>query len=291
MDISPANYSRILKFQKSEITANILYAKIANMMKPGKNKDILLEISKVEYDHYKQWKNFTRKDIHPNYLKIFMYQILFVILGETFIIKSLERNETFDMKELDDISAQIPTAKEISIEEEKHENQLIAMIDEERLKYVGAMVLGLNDALVELTGTIAGITFALTSTKLVALAAIITGGAATLSMAASNYLAERAKQSADAIKSSVYTGMAYLVTVVVLVLPYLLLPDEYYITAFAVMIILVIVIIFSFNFYLAIVQDLSFWPKFTEMAVISLGVAVLSFALGIVAKYFLGVDL
>ncbi len=291
MALSQENYDRILKFQKSEITANILYAKIANMMKPGKNKDILLEISKVEYDHYKQWKSFTRKDIHPNYLKIFIYQILFVILGETFIIKSLERNEIFDMKELDDISAQIPTAKEISIEEEKHENQLIAMIDEERLKYVGAMVLGLNDALVELTGTIAGITFALTSTKLVALAAIITGGAATLSMAASNYLAERAKQSTDAIKSSVYTGMAYLVTVVVLVLPYLLLPDEYYITAFAVMIFLVIVIIFSFNFYLAIVQDLSFWPKFTEMAVISLGVAVLSFALGIVAKYFLGVDL
>ena len=48
------------------------------------------------------------------------------------------------------------------------------------------MVLGLNDALVELTGTIAGLTFVLTNTTLIAMAGIITGIAATLSMAASN---------------------------------------------------------------------------------------------------------
>lgn len=238
MTLSQKNYKRILKFQKSEITASILYKKIAVLMHESKNKDVLLEISQVENEHYKRWRSFTNRDIKPDYLKIFLYRFLFFILGETFIIKSLERNEEFDKKELDDIAAEIPIAREISDQEEKHENQLISMINEERLKYVGSMVLGLNDALVELTGTIAGVTFALTNTKLVALAAIITGGAATLSMAASNYLAQRANQSEDAVKSSVYTGMAYLITVIILIMPYLLLPDEYYVTAFVIMLLL-----------------------------------------------------
>ena len=65
-------------------------------------------------------------------------------------------------------------------------------------------MLGLNDALVELTGMIAGMTFALSGTKIVALTAVITGAAATLSMAASNYLAERAERSSTALKSSFY---------------------------------------------------------------------------------------
>ncbi|WP_182185603.1 VIT1/CCC1 transporter family protein [Pectinatus frisingensis] len=291
MTLSQKNYKRILKFQKSEITASILYKKIAVLMHESKNKDVLLEISQVENEHYKRWRSFTNRDIKPDYLKIFLYRFLFFILGETFIIKSLERNEEFDKKELDDIAAEIPIAREISDQEEKHENQLISMINEERLKYVGSMVLGLNDALVELTGTIAGVTFALTNTKLVALAAIITGGAATLSMAASNYLAQRANQSEDAVKSSVYTGMAYLITVIILIMPYLLLPDEYYVTAFVIMLLLVVLIIYLFNFYIAVVQTAAFWPKFVEMAVISLGVAALSYALGIGAKYLLGIEI
>jgi VIT1/CCC1 family predicted Fe2+/Mn2+ transporter len=57
------------------------------------------------------------------------------------------------------------------------------MIEEERLEYVGAMILGLNDALVELSGSLAGFTLALQDSKLVAMVGMITGIAAALSMA------------------------------------------------------------------------------------------------------------
>ena len=40
--------------------------------------------------------------------------------------------------------------------EEEHERELIALIDEERLRDMGSVVLGLNDALVEFTGMLAG---------------------------------------------------------------------------------------------------------------------------------------
>lgn len=59
------------------------------------------------------------------------------------------------------LAAEIPEAQEIAQEEREHEAMLIDMLDEERLQYVGSMVLDLNDALVELTGTLAGLSFAL----------------------------------------------------------------------------------------------------------------------------------
>ena len=43
------------------------------------------------------------------------------------------------------IAHEIP-AEEIARDEDHHEEQLIALLDEERLRYVGSMVLGLSDA-------------------------------------------------------------------------------------------------------------------------------------------------
>ncbi|MDR0308571.1 MAG: VIT1/CCC1 transporter family protein [Coriobacteriales bacterium] len=172
----------------------------------------------------------------------------------------------------------------------ERENTMIEMLDEERLHFVGAMVLGLNDALVELTGAIAGLTFALANTRLIALSAIIVGVAATLSMAAANYLSQRAEGNSMALKSAVYTGVAYLITVALLVLPYLLLPDSLYALAFAIMLSVAVLIILVFNYYTSVAQSLPFWRRFAEMAIISIGVAAIAFAIGILAKVLLGVD-
>jgi VIT1/CCC1 family predicted Fe2+/Mn2+ transporter len=151
-------------------------------------------------------------------------------------------------------------------------------------------VLGLNDALVELTGAIAGVTFSLANTRLVALTGIVTGIAATLSMAASNYLAETAEGADDAVKSSLYTGIAYLATVALLVLPYLLFPEDMYVAAFVVMIATVIVVIAVFNYYVSVATDVPFGRRFAQMAAVSLGVAAISFLIGIAAKGLLGID-
>lgn len=157
--------------------------------------------------------------------------------------------------------------------------------------YVGSMVLGLNDALVELTGTIAGLTFAFQDTKLVALSGLITGIAATLSMASSEFLSARAEGRPDALKSCTYTGIAYLVTVALLVTPYLIFPSHGSVFALAAMICIVLLIIVAFNYYIAVAKDESFKKRFIEMASISLGVAFISFLIGLAVKQFLGVDI
>ena len=291
MNLTPATYKRILRFQRDEITGSMLYEIIAERQKNPDNRTALLELARAEKNHYEIWKGYSGKDVSPSWVKLWFYRLASLILGFTFTIKLLENGESHTQEYLKSIGNEIPEAAAIIDDEETHENRLMAMVDEDRLHYVGAMVLGLNDALVELTGTIAGLTFALANTRLVALSGIITGISATLSMAASNYLAERANGNARALKSSLYTGAAYLITVVLMVLPYLLLPSSLYILAFGIMLAVVICIILVFNFYISVAQSLPFLKRFGEMAVISLGVAVISFAIGLLAKSLLGIDI
>ena len=288
---SPSVLKRILQFQRDELTSSILYEYIAERQKDEGNRTALLEIAKAERSHYQTWKGYTGQELRPNMFKILFYKIMHMLLGDTFTIKLFEIGETFGAQELREVEEEIPEARTIMKDEEEHEDRLMEMVDEERLHYIGSMVLGLNDALVELTGTIAGLTFALMNTRLVALSGIITGVSATLSMAASNYLAERADGNAKALKSSFYTGMAYLVTVALMVLPYLLLPNSLYLAAFGILLAVVVLIIAAFNYYVSVVQSIPFWPRFAEMGTISLSVAAISFVIGLLAKHLLGIEI
>ena len=288
--LRPHIRKRLLKFQRDEMTGAILYEQLARRQRDGNNRAVLTDIASAEREHYATWKGYTGVDVAPDWIKIYFYRMVGWLLGDTFTIKYFEQRENFGAEELREIEGDVPEARTIIGQEEEHENRLMTMIDEERLNYVGSIVLGLNDALVELTGTIAGLTFALGNTRLVALSAIITGASATLSMAASNYLAERANGNAKALKSSVYTGMAYLITVALMVLPYLLLPNDLCIAAFGIMLAVVVLIILSFNYYISVAKDLPFWPRFSEMAAISLGVAAISFGIGLLAKALLGIE-
>lgn len=287
---SNAATKRMLQFQKDEITSSIIYTRFAKRMKDFKNRKILLQIANDEKKHAQIWKNYTGQEVRPNRFKIMWYLFLTYVLGYTFIVKLLENEEYSGARGLGTVKQEIPEVVHIIEQEEKHERLLMNMLNEERLNYVGAMVLGLNDALVELTGTIAGLTFVLVHTKLIALAGIVTGIAATLSMAASNYLAERANKNPHALKACIYTGIAYIITVVLLVLPYLFFPDKMYLAALCTMILIVIGIIFFFNYYIAIVRSEAFWPRFLEMATISLSVALISFLIGLLAKLCFNLD-
>ena len=53
----------------------------------------------------------------------------------------------------------------------------------------------------------------------------------------------------------------------------------------------VIFIIFIFNFYISVAKDLSFKKRFFQMCAISLGVAVISFAIGLLVKMFFRIDI
>ncbi len=290
-ELTAATRRLLLGYQRDEETDQVIYRRLARGEKNEANRRILERLANDEKEHAALWARYTDRRAGPRRLKVLWYSLLGALFGYTFVLKLLERGEYVTGRAYRALVAEVPETQTLIDDEQNHEDRLAELLDEERLKYVGSMVLGLNDALVELSGTLAGLTLALADTRLVALAGIITGVSATLSMAASNFLAERADGRRDALKSSLYTGAAYLVTVVALVAPYLLFPRPLYLPALGAMLAVVVLIIFIFNYYLSVAKSLPLARRFWEMAGLSLSVAVISFGIGLLAKKILGVDL
>ena len=289
--LSPKALAIIKKMQRSELTESIIYEKIAAFAGGEENKATLLRLAAEEKGHYEIWKRYTGIEMKPEMGKVLKYTFLARTLGFTFAVKLMEKGEGNAQEEYALLADEVAESITIRQQEEEHENALLEMLDEERLQYVGSMVLGLNDALVELTGSLAGFVFALQNNRLIALSGLIVGISATFSMASSEFLAARSEGRSDALKSCSYTGIAYLLTVVALIAPYLLLPAGSYIPALICMLAVVILIIGGFTYYTSVAQDQPFKSRFLEMAGISISVAVVSFIVGILAKQFLGVDL
>lgn len=289
-NISSTAMAIIRTMQQNELTESVIYKKIAAFAKDD-NKQTLLRLSQEEKAHCQIWRKYTGLKLKPQKGKVLWFTLLARVLGFTFAVKLMERGEEQAQEKYDLLTDEVPESIEIRRQEKEHEQALLEMLDEERLRYVGSMVLGLNDALVELTGSLAGFAFALQNNRLIALSGLIVGISATFSMASSEFLSARSEGRTDALKSCSYTGIAYLLTVVALIAPYLLFPAAFYIPALICMLIVVVLIIAGFTYYTSIAQDQPFTSRFGEMALISISVAVVSFIVGILAKNFLNVDL
>ncbi|HIW75986.1 VIT1/CCC1 transporter family protein [Gordonibacter sp.] len=290
-NLSPAVLAQIRAFQQNEVTEAEVYRRIAARTKDEGNRQTLLRISEEEAKHAAIWQRYTGEELRPQGGRVRRYALLALIFGFTFAVKLMEKGEAKAQISYEELAKEAPEALSIRDDEEAHEAALLDMLDEERLSYVGSMVLGMNDAMVEMTGTLAGLTLAMQNTRLIALSGLITGIAATLSMASSEYLSAKSEDREDAFKSATYTGIAYLITVALLILPYLLFDAEHYLWAMGTMIVIVLLILVVFNYYISVAQDLPFKKRFGQMAGISLGVAALSFVIGILVKQFLGVDI
>jgi len=251
MEIDEELHQQALAFQRNEITEHHIYRRLAGAIKAGENRRILEKIAEDELRHYREWERYSGQDVPPNRLRIWVYYLMGRLLGFTFAIKLMERGEADASESYAKLKGRLDGLDDLIRDENEHEEALIGLLDEERLRYAGSIVLGLNDALVELTGALAGLTLALQDTKLIALSGLITGIAAALSMGASEYLSTRSeKTERHPLRASLYTGTAYILTVLILILPYLIL----------------------------------------EMAGLSLGVAAFSFVIGYIFRALLGVE-
>jgi VIT1/CCC1 family predicted Fe2+/Mn2+ transporter len=281
----------IFKQQQHEITEHAIYLELAGLSTDEENAKILREIADQELEHYNFWKSVTGREAVPDQKRIKKYKRLAKVFGLSFALRLMERGEVDASKFYDSIGAEHPEALRIKEDEEQHEQKLIGILNDERLNYAGAIVLGLNDALVEFTGTLAGLTFAFGNNLIIGSTGLVMGVAASLSMAASGYLASREEEIEDTnpITSAIYTGSAYIITVVFLVLPYFLLSNPYY--ALVIMLGVTIIIIALYTYYISVAKAISFKKRFVEMALISLTVAVISFGIGMIIKNVFQVDI
>jgi len=287
--ISPEVRQQLIFAQREEITEYHIYNKLAEQTKDAENQKVLKQIAADELKHYKLWSAYTNKEVEPSQWEVRKYYWISKIFGLTFGLKLMEKGEEKAQINYDLIATEVPEAKEVSDDENKHEKELLELIEEEHLKYMGSIVLGLNDALVEILGTLAGLTFALQNTKLVALAGIITGIAGALSMSSSEYLSNKAEGKEDlAIKSSIFTGIAYVIAVVFLVAPYLIFTSPF--IALLVALFDSILIVFLFTYYISVANDQPFRKRFTEMVILSTVVGLISFGLGYLVRVLFGIE-
>ncbi len=289
MAVSEELHKKLLVFQRNEITEYHIYEKLAGTVKSLENRRVLQTIADDELRHYQKWREYTGHDVEPDKLRIWKYYLVSRLFGFTFGVKLLEAGEEDAQENYEHLRAVIPETEAIVRNENEHEASLLKLLDEERLRYTGSMVLGLNDALVELTGVLAGLTLALQNTKLIALTGSITGIAAALSMGASEYLSTKTEDTAkNPLRAAFYTISAYIITVLILIFPYLVLKNYYICLAWTL--VSAALIIALFTYYISVAKDVPFKRRFFEMAGLSFGVAALSFLLGLIMRNFIGPD-
>lgn len=288
MEISETMKKELTGYQVNEITESLVYAALAEREKDPHNREVLLSIAAEEKTHYDILSRYTERTPSAAKRTVSYYTWIARLFGITFAVKLMEKNEGHSRQHYARYT-DYPELQQISDDEERHEQELIGLINEERLGYMGSVVLGLNDALVEFTGALAGFTLALSDSKLIALTGSITGIAAALSMASSEYLSIRSEGGGKhPVKAALYTGIAYLFTVAALVAPFVFCSRV--LAALGIMLGIAVSIIALFNYYYSVARDESFKKRFTEMALLSFGVAALSFGIGYLLKLFTGIE-
>ena len=276
----------MVRAQQMEITEHHLYSKLAQSPKEQRNRDALAQISQREFEHYQLWKEVTGVEIDPSPTELSLYYWMARLFGTIFMMKL---RDFFIWRTYTSLESVVPEAVRVAKHEMLRAKALRSAIDDERLRYMSAIVMGLNDAIVEITGAIAGFTFALQRTNLIALAGLITGIAGALSMASSEYLEKQSESEArNPVKAAGYTGGVYLLTAVILVAPYIW--SSSYFIALVGMLLLAFIIIVFFSFYSTFLFDQKFRSRFPQMLAMSFGVALMSFLIGSLLRIALNVN-
>lgn len=278
---------KIISYQKNEITEHILYKALSVRFK-GANGSILKKISDDELKHYHFFKKITGRDVRPDYIKIYFYRFVSRIFGITFTLKMMGNGEDQAEHNYEEIEERIPGIKKIISEEVRHEEALMAQIEEGIITHMGSMVLAINNSIQEITGIVVGLTFALSNAILVGKTALISGMAATLAMVASEYLSQKSEgeEAGEPVKAALYTGIVYIFVVTAIVSPYFIFPSHY--TALVAAICSVVVIVSVFTFFMSVVKGLRYRTALFEVSFITSSVVVLSLGIGMLIKVIFG---
>lgn len=279
----------LLALQRDERTSCEVYRRLAASERSDARREVLLRLTDDEARHCALLKSRTGCEVKPARRRVVAYLWMSRILGPTFVVRRLERSELGAERRYLHLSDD--EIRRIAREERQHGQALMQLAARSPLSYIGSVVLGLNDALVEFTGALAGFTLALDDTRIVALTGGITGIAAALSMAASEYLSTKSARNSGKrpLRAALFTGIAYIITVAVLVLPYMLFSQA--LVALGVMLAAALGIIALFTYYYAVVRRERFRCRFTEMAVLSFSVAGISFLIGYLLKTVTGINI
>ncbi len=153
-----------------------------------------------------------------------------------------------------------------------------------------SLVLGMHDALVSTLGLVTGLAFADATQYIIILTGIIAAVSAGLSMTASEYLSQKAGgNSTTAMWRGVMTGIAYVFTSALLLVPFVLFRNPF--VAVSATYIVGVAIIFGFNYLKSKMNAQKFLPAFIEMLVVCFVVTTVAFIIGESARVLFGISI
>jgi VIT1/CCC1 family predicted Fe2+/Mn2+ transporter len=153
-----------------------------------------------------------------------------------------------------------------------------------------SLVLGMHDALVSTLGLVTGLAFADATQYIIILTGIIAAVSAGLSMTASEYLSQKAGgNSTTAMWRGVMTGIAYVFTSALLLVPFVLFRNPF--VAVSATYIVGVAIIFGFNYLKSKMNAQKFLPAFIEMLVVCFVVTTVAFIIGESARILFGISI
>jgi len=282
---------KLISAQRFERTEYFILKHLVQRSKEQETKQILEKLAGYSDKHYNFLKNYTHKDAKEDNSLILLFVILARASGLTFCLKFLERREAKAVEIYRDLAKTIPEFKTLVKDEEENEEDILKQIDEDILIYISSVVLGLSDALVELTGALAGFTLAMQNNRMIGSAGLITGIAAALSMSSSEYLSTKSEKnpSKNPVRAAIYTGITYILTVILLITPYFI--SKNYLLSLSITLVVAALIIVIFSFYTSVTQNTSFIKRFGENILMSFGIAAVSFLIGYLVRTFLHIQI
>lgn len=276
---------RAKRFCIDELFDSEVYARLAEIEKDARYRDMLMEFSRQEREHYEFWRKISGECIDEvSTRKIPLYLLMRKAFGLTFTLKLLERHEREVIKAykafIDKPMDEENRAKLIEIikEEEVHESRHYERIDERSVKYVGSMALGLSDAIVEVTGVHAGFLGITSSTIMTGVAGLIVGISAAISMASAAYIQSKQELRKSPVLSAIYTGLAYILAVIMLASPFFLLKGMK--LAFSSSILIGIALILGFSFYASVLLEKNLKREFIETSLLLFATAFITYLIG-----------
>ncbi|MEM2041416.1 MAG: VIT1/CCC1 family protein [Nitrososphaerota archaeon] len=276
---------QILKFAMDEFADYVIYKELSKREKNENYKMTLEKLAEIEKTHFEFWKSLSHNNfvVRISSIKVFILYVFRIIFGLTFTLKLFERHEKETIKAYEYI---LPKLKEedkqvllkIIKDEKEHESYFMSQINDSVVKYMSFVVLGLADAIIEITGVHAGFLGVTSSTLIAGIAGLVVGFAASISMASAAYLQAKHGASFKPLTSATITGTSYLGAVSFLALPYFFITEM--LMAFLSSLSFAIIMIAIFTTYGAVLREESITKEFVTGFSLTIGTAFAAFLFG-----------
>lgn len=291
--VSPELAKLAAESAQDEYADRAVYLALSRRERNPEFKKALENIASGEESHYEFWRTYAPdRKVSSKRVRTYVIVFLRMILGLTFTLKLMERHEGKLHQRYRKIAESIPESDKARFtsmmeSEEGQEDLLIGQIQENRVKYMSFIVLGLADAVVEISGIHAGSLGIYGRTGLAGLAGIIAGMAASIAMASAAYAQAKQGFQGSAKWSAIYTGVSYMITAVFLALPYFLTPNMA--GALGVSLAIGVLLVAAMTFYDTVISARPFKRQFGEIAGIILGASFALFVVGTLVGQYLGI--